>query len=73
MDWITPIISGSAGVIGAAVGVLGNIISFRSQRKSNEIERLQKLTDDKFAAYNEVLDVNGREPILQPSRGRVAP
>jgi hypothetical protein len=70
MDWITPFISGAAGVVGASVGVLGNILNLRNQRKMNDAERMQRIIEAKFMAYNEVLDINGREPILQPGKDR---
>ncbi|GMA65417.1 hypothetical protein NZD89_08185 [Alicyclobacillus fastidiosus] len=70
MDWVTPVISGSAGIIGASVGLFSNLISSRSQRKLNETDRLQRVRDAKFIVYNQVLDLNGREPILEPGKGR---
>ncbi|MFB5188971.1 hypothetical protein [Alicyclobacillus fastidiosus] len=70
MDWVTPVISGSAGVIGASVGLFSNLISSYSQRKWNERERLQSVMESKFMVYNQVLDLNGREPILEPGKGR---
>lgn len=70
MDWVTPVISGAAAIVGASVGVVGNMVHSRSQRKLNDVERLQKIIEAKFMAYNEVLDMNGREPILEPGKGR---
>ncbi|QSO54581.1 hypothetical protein JZ785_13035 [Alicyclobacillus curvatus] len=69
MDWVTPIISGAAGVIGASVGVLGNAIHARTQSKLGERYRAQKMTESKFMVYNQVLDINGRIPVLEPGHG----
>lgn len=69
MDWITPVISGAAGVIGASVGVLGNVVNFAYQRRLSRDAYLQRTVDAKFQVYNEVLDINGREPILTPGTG----
>jgi hypothetical protein len=70
VDWITPVISGAAGVVGASVGVFGNILNLRNQQKTNRAEQLQKVIEARFMAYNEVLDINGREPILEPGKNR---
>lgn len=70
MDWITPVISSAAGVIGASVGILGNVVNFKYQRKLSAEAYLQKRIEAKFQAYNEVLNINGREPILAPGKGR---
>lgn len=69
VDWITPTISGAAGVIGASVGILGNIITSRNQWRLTNQADVQAAIAAKFRAYNEVLNINGREPILTPGKG----
>lgn len=70
VDWITPAISGAAGVIGASVGVFGNVINVRYQQKLQNQAYVQKRIEARFRAYNEVLNINGREPILTVGKRR---
>ncbi|GMA50088.1 hypothetical protein GCM10025857_14450 [Alicyclobacillus contaminans] len=70
MDWITPVISGASGVIGASVGVFGNILHTRIQQHLREMEQKERRMEQRYLAYNEVLDLNGRERILYPGKGR---
>lgn len=69
MDWLTPTISGAAGVIGASVGILGNVITSRYQWKLTNQTSVEAAVAAKFHAYNEVLNINGQQPILTPGKG----
>ena len=41
----------------------------RAQRKFSEMSRTQKMTESKFKVYNQVLDIHGRIPVLEPGQG----
>jgi len=64
------IVTGLAAIVGASVGVFGNLVVARSQRKLARQERDQQQIEEKFATYNDVLNINGRERILKPGEDR---
>jgi len=68
VDWITPVITGGAAILGAVAGSLGSYLTTRSQVKlqKNLVEEQRKFDNRelKFKLYNDVLRINGENSII---------